>query len=85
MESQRYCKQCLYQEISSDNYFKNMHEYIENIDPDIKTSSVEYERRLSLCKQCDMLINGMCRICGCFVEMRAAVRKNYCPSEKKTW
>ena len=35
--------------------------------------------------ECDNLINGMCKICGCFVEMRAAVKKNYCPDIEKYW
>lgn len=44
-----------------------------------------YQERLSLCRQCESLLNGMCRICGCFVEMRAAVAKNYCPAINKKW
>ena len=45
----------------------------------------EYKKRLDICKECDNLINGMCKICGCFVEMRAAIKKNYCPNIEKHW
>ncbi|MBE5961048.1 MAG: hypothetical protein E7256_06615 [Lachnospiraceae bacterium] len=66
-------------------YFSNLYEYIRQIDPDLKAEEKEYERRLSLCKECDNLMNGMCRICGCFVELRAVMKKNYCPGTKKRW
>ena len=29
-----------------------------------------------------MLLSGMCRACGCFVELRAAIAANRCPYEK---
>ena len=43
------------------------------------------EGRLNICKECDLLINGMCKLCGCFVEIRAAVKKNYCPNKNRYW
>lgn len=82
---QRFCKKCLLKDISKDEYFKNIYEYINGLDEDIKTEDSLYEKRLEFCKECDNLINGMCRICGCFVELRAAVTKNYCPDVKKKW
>ncbi|WP_271713855.1 DUF6171 family protein [Anaeromicropila herbilytica] len=82
---QRFCKKCLLKDISRDEYFKNVYEYIENLDEDIKAEDMLYKERLTICKQCDNLANGMCRICGCFVEMRAAIKKNYCPNNEKKW
>ncbi|MFR1660111.1 DUF6171 family protein [Gallintestinimicrobium sp.] len=38
-----------------------------------------YEKRLELCKACDYLEAGTCLACGCYVELRAAVKKNRCP------
>ena len=71
--------------MDNEQYLKNIYEYIESIYEDMKTNSVEYERRLNVCKQCENLINGMCKICGCFVELRAVMNKNYCPSIVKLW
>lgn len=65
--------------------YKHLQDYIENLDKHIKTEDEEYKKRLDICKGCDNLINGMCKICGCFVEMRAAVKKNYCPDIDKHW
>ena len=85
MEQKKFCRKCLLQEISEDEYFKSVKEYIDRIDPEIKTESDEYERRLNICKECDHLMNGMCVKCGCFVELRAAVQKHYCPDVEKKW
>lgn len=83
IESLRVCKKCLVRDmIGQEEYFRSLREYIENLDIDIKAEQALYEERLGICKECDMLFEGMCRRCGCYVEMRAAVAKNVCPSKK---
>lgn len=80
----RICKKCLTRDmVGQEEYFSSLREYIENLDIDIKASEILYEERLSVCKECDLLLEGMCRSCGCYVELRAAVTKNSCP--KKKW
>lgn len=81
----RYCKKCLLKDMPEDAYFKNLYAYIAGLDEDIKVDTKEYERRLALCKECDNLLDGMCRMCGCYVELRAVVAKNYCPNIEKKW
>lgn len=79
----RICKRCLTRELAGrEEEFRNMHDYIANLDVDIKTPELLYEERLKVCKECDRLLQGMCRSCGCYVELRAAVKKNACPNEK---
>jgi hypothetical protein len=85
MNTTKYCRKCLLKDMPEDAYFKNLYEYINHLDEDIKADSEEYERRLTICKSCDNLLNGMCRICGCFVELRAVIGKNYCPGVDKRW
>ncbi|MBQ7956281.1 MAG: hypothetical protein IJ282_11125 [Lachnospiraceae bacterium] len=83
MEERRVCKKCLTREMEGQEMvFQNMRDYIDNLEEDIKADSVLYESRLSVCKTCDNLLQGMCRSCGCYVEMRAAVTKNSCPWKK---
>lgn len=62
-----------------------MHRYIENLDEDLKVSSRLYDERLAFCRECDNLISGICRVCGCFVEMRTVMKKNSCPGISKEW
>ncbi len=81
-EPKRVCRKCLTRDMDKAAYFDNLHNYIQNLDEEIKVASEEYEQRLSVCKQCELLADGMCRACGCFVELRAVIRKNACPYEK---
>lgn len=79
----RVCHRCLTRDmIGQEEYFSNLREYIDNLDIDIKAESALYESRLEICKECDLLFRGMCRSCGCYVELRAAVTKNTCPNKK---
>lgn len=82
-QPQRYCRKCLTRDmIGQEEYFKNLQEYIMNIEQDLKVSEDLYEERLTICKDCDLLFQGMCRSCGCYVELRAALKKNACPRQK---
>lgn len=82
-EKLRNCKRCLLREMADQaEYFRSLKDYIENLDPDIRAEKHLYEERLEICRECDMLLQGMCRKCGCYVELRAAVRKNVCPRGK---
>ncbi|MDR3593743.1 DUF6171 family protein [Clostridium sp.] len=83
--NQRFCKKCLLDKLFEEKEYQHLQDYIKNLDKNIKTDDNEYKKRLDLCMQCDNLINGMCKICGCFVEMRAAIKKNYCPDAEKYW
>lgn len=83
MEKNRVCKKCLTRDMTDrPSYFQNMYDYIEYLDKAIKADQPLYEKRLVVCKGCDLLSEGMCRACGCYVEMRAALKKNKCPYEK---
>ena len=68
--------------MDQDEYFKTLQDYIDNLDIDIKAEKDLYEERLDICTMCDLLLEGMCRTCGCYVELRAAISKNYCPNKK---
>jgi len=63
-------------------YFQNMYDYIDNLDEESKVDQPLYEKRLTVCKKCDLLNDGLCRACGCYVELRAAMKKNSCPYDK---
>ena len=79
------CKRCLLNEVFTQEEYEHMQKYIKDIDKLIRTEKDEYNQRLRICKNCDNLINGMCRVCGCFVEMRAAIKENYCPNVERYW
>ena len=81
-ETKRICRKCLVRELEQAEEYQNMFAYIAQMDADIKTESFEYEKRLTLCKECEKLNQGTCGACGCFVELRAAVKNKSCPYKK---
>ena len=79
------CKRCLLSEYNPELYYKTIVEYIGSIPIEDKVNNVEYNNRLKKCTECSNLINGMCKICGCFVEVRAIKKYIGCPSIEKLW
>lgn len=77
-EDKKHCIKCLLREMDKEAYMDNLYDYIRRLDEEIKADQALYEERLSVCKACDYLEDGMCRACGCFVELRAVMRKNVC-------
>ena len=84
-EDWRFCKKCLIRDFHEGDLFRTIQEYIARIDGELRTPQEEYEERLRICTECDSLMNGMCGVCGCYVELRAAVQKHYCPAVQKKW
>ena len=76
-ETKRHCRKCLTRDMDQNAYFENLHAYIRDLDEELKV-----EEPLSLCRKCDLQADGMCRACGCYVELRAVMKKNSCPYEK---
>lgn len=79
------CRRCLLRDIDRDGYFSSIFAYINSIPPAQKAEDAVYRQRLELCKQCDHLVNGMCDLCGCFVEVRAVKRGAHCPLREDIW
>lgn len=79
------CKRCLLYELDQSEQYRNLYLYLERIPAEDKIEKDQYHSRLSVCKSCDYLFQGMCRLCGCYVELRAAMRKNRCPGSPPGW
>ena len=75
------CKKCLLREMAEADA-KMIEKYKEAIKKEDQVSESEYERRLSVCKTCDLLNAGTCGACGCYVELRAAAAVSKCPHKK---
>ena len=62
-------------DLDEEAYMKQLHRYIVQLDPDVKTAQQVYEKRLELCKarlSGSRYLSGM----GCYVELRAAVKES---------
>ena len=81
----RICRKCLLREIDEADYFQKLENYIANLDETVRVGQELYEERLSICRSCENLTKGMCRLCGCFVDLRAALKVRKCPDLPCRW
>jgi hypothetical protein len=73
------CKRCLLEETDEAGLYKTLREIIDAIPDEHKASGGLYMKRLDTCRACDRLVSGMCVLCGCYVELRAAKNAQRCP------
>ena len=83
--SKRMCKKCLLRDMDEDAIYQTVQEHMKSISPERRISEEIYEERLNVCKNCEHLMNGMCRKCGCYVELRALGKGNKCPDVPAKW
>ena len=58
---------------------KLVRDYVDSLSADEKTDEATYAARLNICRTCDDLHSGTCALCGCYVEARAAKKRQGCP------
>ncbi len=75
------CKKCLIREMAEADYAM-IEKYKQAIKTADRVTDEIYEKRLSLCKDCDLLNAGTCGACGCYVELRAAATVGHCPHKR---
>ncbi len=84
-DRKRLCKRCLLEDAAAEEYIENMRINLQGLEESIKTDELTYRQRLLHCKDCDNLFEGICKICGCFVEYRAAINHKSCPDMEHKW
>ena len=79
------CKKCLLAEAGQADISAEIERLKAALPEGERASVPEYEKRLSRCRECESLSEGMCIKCGCFVELRAAKAKSCCPDVPAKW
>ena len=64
---------------------KLVRDYVDSLSADEKTDEATYAARLNICRTCDDLHSGTCALCGCYVEARAAKKRQGCPKVPEMW
>lgn len=84
MDGKKFCRKCMIPDFVEDKdaFLSN---YLKNLPDEERTEESVYQNRLKACAGCSEYLNGMCRHCGCFVALRAAVRRQSCPGIPKRW
>ena len=86
MEKKPFCRRCLLEDMPSEaRLAQSIRELIDLLPEEKRAPAEDMASRLKLCRQCDHLQNGMCALCGCYVELRAAKRLMKCPCVPNKW
>ena len=86
MEKKPFCRRCLLEDMPDEAaLIQNIRELIELLPAEKRAAEDVRLERLALCRQCDRLQNGMCVLCGCYVELRAAKAHMKCPDVPGKW
>ena len=64
---------------------KHVHDDVDSLSADEKTDEAPCAARLLICRTCDNLLSGTCALCGCYVEARAAKKRQGCPKVPEMW
>lgn len=79
------CRKCLLADMDKQEVYESVKELVASIPDEKRADEETYSSRLSVCRECDNLSDGMCVKCGCFVEARAARKNAICPDERDRW
>lgn len=82
MSTPKPCRKCLVSALSNSTVQQTVARSIAEISQNEKTDEKDYQKRLSICLSCDNLLSGTCLSCGCYVEIRAAIKRGRCPDKK---
>ncbi|MBR5420708.1 MAG: hypothetical protein IK115_06125 [Lachnospiraceae bacterium] len=76
------CIKCLLQDFDEAGYIEKIKKELDWMDEELRSPEELYRKRLDVCLSCEKLHEGTCLACGCYVELRAAIRKGKCPYKK---
>lgn len=77
------CRRCfLYEMDGRETYYQSVVRLRRAMPAAEKADDAEYERRLSVCRQCPHLDNATCVQCGCYAEVRALKKSARCPVKR---
>ncbi len=79
------CRRCLLREAGEQVTWQVLQDYLKTLPPEDLTDEEIFQKRITCCINCDSLLAGTCRHCGCYVEVRARLKTADCPAEHKRW
>jgi hypothetical protein len=76
------CTRCLLKDYSKEVYERLIVEGLKALPAEDLANGNVTAARLSVCEACEKLNQGTCLACGCYVEIRAALKTGKCPYSK---
>lgn len=84
--SRPFCRRCLLADLPDQAALaRSVQELVDLLPEALRADENTRQTRLAACRACDHLIDGMCALCGCYVELRAAKRGMGCPDVPGRW
>ena len=85
-EPKPFCRRCLLEDMPSQAALAaSIRDLIALLPEDKRAPREETSRRLAICRDCDQLRSGLCALCVCYVELRAAKGRMGCPALPPRW
>ena len=81
-EYKKICRRCLFSDMGEEAYKEMISAHVDIIKEADRADDDLYKLRLNTCRECEKLNAGTCASCGCFVEIRAALKRSACPNKK---
>ena len=73
------CQRCLDMRVPEGELIAFLDRYVSELPEDERTDEENYRVRLQKCADCPERYEATCRLCGCYVQARAAKKKMSCP------
>lgn len=84
--SKPFCRRCLLEDMPDQAALaRSIQELIDLLPDALRAEESLRQSRLTACRACEHLTDGMCALCGCYVELRAAKAKMTCPDVPGRW
>ena len=73
------CRLCTDARVPEGELIAYLDAYVASLTEDERVDEATYRQRLRLCAACPHLAQATCRLCGCYVQARAAKKRMDCP------
>ena len=84
--SRPFCRRCLLEDMPDQAAMaRSVRELIALLPDTLRAPEETRRARLEVCRACDHLTDGMCALCGCYVEIRGAWKQARCPDVPDRW
>ena len=86
IDQKKLCRRCLLEDMPDQAALaQSVRELVSLLPEHLRAPEEITAARLDLCRACDRLADGMCVLCGCYVQLRAAKKKLGCPDVPARW
>ena len=86
MLNKPFCRRCLLADMPDQAALAaSIAELIALLPDTLRAEEALRRDRLACCRRCPHLLDGMCALCGCYVELRAAKARMCCPDVPTRW